>query len=110
MRELYIEGLASHGGPESCVGRPRGRRRSVDRGGVGSAIEPRNQESGVLTLSPEAEGNTVGRVLASGRRTLRGLRTDTCAESPCSRTERSHGHPGAVWRVGREGNAEAVSP
>jgi hypothetical protein len=64
----------------------------------------------VLTLSPEAEGNTVGRVLASGRRTLRGLRTDTCAESPCSRTERSHGHPGAVWRVGREGNAEVVSP
>jgi len=100
MRELYIEGVASHGGPESCVGRPRGRRRSVDRGRVGSAIEPRNQESGVPTLSPEAEGHTVGRVIASGRRTLRGLRTDTCAESPCSRTERSHGRPcAAVWRA-----------
>jgi hypothetical protein len=64
----------------------------------------------VLTLSPEAEGHTVGRVIASGRRTLRGLRTDTCAESPCSRTERSHGRPRTAVRVGREGNAEAVSP
>jgi hypothetical protein len=93
MRALYIEGLASRGGPESCVGRPRGRRRSVDRGRVGSAIEPRNQESWVPTLSPEAEGHTVGRAIASGRRTLRGLRTDTCVESPCSRTERSRGCP-----------------
>jgi hypothetical protein len=42
MRVLYIEGVAIHGGPESCVGCPRGRRRSVDRGRVGGAIEPRN--------------------------------------------------------------------
>jgi hypothetical protein len=42
MRVLYIEGVAIHGGPESCVGRPRGRRRSVDRGRVGGVIEPRN--------------------------------------------------------------------
>jgi hypothetical protein len=25
MKEPYVEGLASHGGPESCVGDPRGR-------------------------------------------------------------------------------------
>ncbi len=42
MRELYVEDLASHGGPESCVGCSRGRRRSVDRGRAGGAIEPRN--------------------------------------------------------------------
>ena len=60
---------------------------------VGPAIEPRNQGSGVLTPSPEAEGNTVGRVIASGLRTSRGLGTGTCVESSCSRTERSHGRP-----------------
>ena len=32
MRELYIEVLATRDGPEPCVGRPRGRRRSVGRG------------------------------------------------------------------------------
>ncbi len=32
MKTLYIEVLATHDGPEPCVGRPRGRRRSVGRG------------------------------------------------------------------------------
>jgi RNA-directed DNA polymerase len=57
MQVLYIEDLANHGGPESCVGCSRGWRRSVDRGRAGWAIEPRNQSSGVPTLSNEAEGN-----------------------------------------------------
>jgi hypothetical protein len=32
MKTLYVEGLANYDGPEPCVGRPRGRRRSVGRG------------------------------------------------------------------------------
>jgi hypothetical protein len=32
MGALYIEVLATHDDPEPCVGRPRGRRRSVGRG------------------------------------------------------------------------------
>ena len=32
MRELYIEDLAIHGGPESCVGVPQGRSEALDRG------------------------------------------------------------------------------
>jgi uncharacterized membrane protein len=32
MEELYAEGVATHGGPESCVDGPRGAWRSVDRG------------------------------------------------------------------------------
>jgi len=32
MKTLYIEVLATRDGPEPCVGRPRGRRRSVGRG------------------------------------------------------------------------------
>ena len=35
MRELYIEGVAIHGGPESCVGVPVRAQRSVDRGACG---------------------------------------------------------------------------
>ena len=35
MREPYVEDLASHGGPESCVGDPRGRSEAVDRGRCG---------------------------------------------------------------------------
>ena len=42
MRELYVEGVATHGGPEPCVGDPRGRSEALDRGTHRPAIEPRN--------------------------------------------------------------------
>jgi RNA-directed DNA polymerase len=61
MRTLYIEVLATYDGPEPCVGRPRGRRRSVGRGMRRRAIEPRENQFGVPTLSYEAEGNIVQR-------------------------------------------------
>jgi hypothetical protein len=62
------KGVATHPGPESCVSAREGRRsdesrswsRSVDRGSVGRAIEPRKQDFGVLTPLLEAEGN-IGR-------------------------------------------------
>jgi hypothetical protein len=43
MRALYIEDLASHGGPEPCVGDLRGRSEALDRGACRRAMEPRNQ-------------------------------------------------------------------
>jgi hypothetical protein len=64
MKTLCIEDLASHGGPEPCVGRSRGRRRSVGRGtrrrGDRAA---KSSEIGVPTASPCAEGNTVVSVI-----------------------------------------------
>jgi hypothetical protein len=42
---LHIEGVATRDRPEPCVGRSRGRRRSVGRGRAGPAIEPRNRRS-----------------------------------------------------------------
>jgi RNA-directed DNA polymerase len=51
MEELYVEGLASHDGPESCVDGPRGRGEALTGVGAGQAIEPRNAGSGVPTLS-----------------------------------------------------------
>jgi hypothetical protein len=100
MRTLYIEVLAIHDGPEPCVGCPRGRRRSVGRGMRRRAIEPRQNEIGVPTLSYEAEGNIVVGTFASRWRTPRGRRTSACAESPGARTGRSRGHP-LVVMVGR---------
>jgi len=49
MEELYVEGLATHGGPESCVDDLRGRGEALTGVRAGRAIEPRNQEIGVLT-------------------------------------------------------------
>src|SRR5487761_711990 len=42
MQELYIEGLATHGGPESCVGIREGDGEALTGVGAGWAIEPRN--------------------------------------------------------------------
>ncbi len=51
METLYTEGVAIHGGPESCVGDPRGRSEALTGVHVGRAIEPRNNHFGVPTLS-----------------------------------------------------------
>ena len=42
MEELYAEGLATHGDPESCVDDPRGRGEVLTGARAGRAIEPRN--------------------------------------------------------------------
>src|SRR6266496_2492190 len=49
MEELCVEGLATHGDPESCVDDPRGRGEALTGARAGRAIEPRNQDSGVPT-------------------------------------------------------------
>ena len=35
MEELYVEGVATHDGPEPCVDDPRGRGEALDRGSRG---------------------------------------------------------------------------
>ena len=93
MKTPNIEGLATHDGPESCVGVREGAGEALTGVRAGRAIEPRNHHFGVPTLSHEAEGNIAVSVSASGRRTPRGLRTCACTESSCARTGRSHGCP-----------------
>jgi hypothetical protein len=46
MEELYAEGLATRGGPESCVASREGRGEALAGARVGRAIEPRNVNPG----------------------------------------------------------------
>jgi hypothetical protein len=50
MKELYVEGLATHGGPESCVDDPRGRGEALTGVRAGRAIEPRNRASSLAIM------------------------------------------------------------
>ncbi len=111
MKTSYIEGLATHGGLESCVGVREGAGEALTEGNVGRVIEPRNPLSGVPTPSQWAEGNIAGSAIASCQRTLRGQRACACVESLGTRTGRSHGCPsGSDGRTGRSGKAKAARP
>jgi hypothetical protein len=111
MRELYIEGIAIRGVPESCVGVREGAGEALAGVRAGWAIEPRNQRFGVPTLSWKAEGNIAGGVMRessadparSRNLCTYGISVRENREVPCSLARRDGG-------VGREGNAEAVSP
>jgi hypothetical protein len=63
MKELYIEGLATRGGPEPCVSVREGRGEALVGVRAGRAIEPRNQEFGVPTRLTGVEGNIAGGVM-----------------------------------------------
>jgi hypothetical protein len=122
MKESDIEGVAIHGGPESCVGVCEGVGEVLTGEHVGGAIEPRNPRSRGADVVVKAEGNIGGGVIASRCRTPRGQRTQACVETPSARTGRSRRCPclslmprpirvrGVAWRrvSGRRGNAEAV--
>ncbi len=63
MRELYVEGVATHGGPELCVGVPRGRSEALVGVRAGRAIEPRNVIIRGAHALTKAEGNIAGGVI-----------------------------------------------
>jgi hypothetical protein len=124
MRELYIEGLASHGGPESCVGCSRGRRRSVDRGTRRSGY--RAAKSGFWGADAVTRGGRQHRrsryrewpadPARSENRYMRGVSMFENREVPRSPVPVDDAPPivvrGVAYRrvAGREGNAEAGSP
>ena len=108
MRTPDIEGLVTHGGPESCVGVPRGRSEALIGVRVGWAIEPRHHGFGVLTSSCEAEGYILGGVSASRlgdparseNHGMHGVLLLENREIPCSPVR-------LITGAGRLGNAEA---
>ena len=108
MEELYIEELAPHGGPESCVDVPRGRGEALTGVRVGRAMEPRNQRFGVPTLSNRWKA-TSSAALSRAAGGPRAVREPGHARSLHAREpgEPMAARPVDRW-AGRSGNAEAV--
>ena len=108
MEELYVEGLATHGGPKSCVDVPRGRGEALTGARAGRVIEPRNQLSGVPTLSRLWKATP----LAALARAAWGPRAVKEPGHVRNLHAREPGEPVparlADHRAGRSGNAEAV--
>ena len=108
MKELYVEGLATHGGPESCVDDPRGRGEALTGVRAGRAIEPRNGNPGCPRCLNGGRQHCWRRYarVASGPRVVgepghvRNLHAREPGEPVPARL--------ADHRAGRSGNAEAV--
>jgi hypothetical protein len=108
MEELYVEGLATHGDPESCVDVPRGRGEALTGARAGRAIELRKPCIGVPTLSPRWKAT----LLAALSRVVGGPRVVREPWHVRNLRAREPGDPTVArpvdrW-VGRSGNAEAV--
>ncbi len=124
MKESDIEGVAIHGGPESCVGVREGVGEALTGARVGGAIEPRNPWSRGADAVVKAEGNTGGSVmrellLGPARSKNPGMRGNSIRENgeipslPAPVVDApSLWVRGVAWRaaLGRRGNAEAVIP
>ena len=92
MKESYVEGLATHDGPEPCaVAREGGGEASVGvRAGRVLSRESDSLRFGVPTPSEEAEGNTRCADIARRCGTPRGQRPRARTETPRTGTGRSH--------------------
>jgi hypothetical protein len=110
MRELYIEGLATHDDPESCAGVREGVGEALTGARAGWAIEPRDQ--GVRGADAVKQ---VGRQHRWWRytRVVRGPRAVGEPVHVRNLHAREPGDPTLArpgdGRAGRSGNAEAVS-
>jgi hypothetical protein len=109
MKELYAEGLATRGGPESCVASCEGRGEALTGVRAGRAIEPRNVSFGVPTLFVKRKAIP----LAALARAARGPRAVWEPGHVRNLHVREPGEPVSArprgLRAGRPGNAEAVS-
>ena len=108
MEELYVEGVATHGGPESCVVVCEGGGEALTGVRAGRAIEPRNVQSGVPTLSEWRKATSAAAVSrgAVGPRVVKepGHVRNLHAREPGGPVSARPGD----HRAGRSGNAEAV--
>ncbi len=110
MEELYIEGVAIHGGPESCVVVREGGGEALTGVRAGRAIEPRNKANrdadDVVTIGRQHRWQRYREVPADPARSKNhGMCVKLHAREP--------GGPALARQVdylaGRSGNAAAVS-
>jgi hypothetical protein len=78
MREPYVEGVAMHDDPESCVGVPRGRSEALTGGVQAGLLSREIRRFGVPTSCLWAEGHIASSAIAGCQRTPRGRRTCAC--------------------------------
>jgi hypothetical protein len=109
MKESYIEGLATHDGPESCAGTREGAGEALTGGSAGRVLSREISQSRTPTLLTGAEGHMPLNDKASSGTVLRGRRPLACTETPCARTGRSSVCPPRGWagRVGKAGRPYA---
>ena len=93
MGVLYVEDLASHDDPESCVVIREGGGEALTGESAGRALSRVKLTSRVPTLWRKAEGNMAWRAKASTMPALRGPRPLACTEATCAGTGRSLGWP-----------------
>ena len=125
MRTLYVEGVATHDGPESCVDVRKGGGEALTGVRAGWAIEPRNQRvRGADVVDMNGRPHRWGRYREPSADPARSENLCMRAISPCSRTGRAHGHPWLIddappfmdrgvacrWVAGRAGNTKVVIP
>ena len=101
MKESYIEDLANHGGPESCVGDPRGRSEAFTGVHTGWLLSLET----VFDRGADAVANAEGNTATALSRAVRGPRGVGEPEPVCElsmlRTGRSHDHPPMLMVAGR---------
>jgi hypothetical protein len=108
MEELYVEGLATRNGPESCVASREGRGEALTGVRAGRAIEPRNVSPGCRRCAMKRKAIP----LAALARAVRGPRAVREPGHVRNLRAREPGEPVSARprgrRAGRSGNAEAV--
>ena len=111
MEESYTEDLASRGGPESCVGDPRGRSEALTGAHAGRPLSPEMYIVWGADALMNVEGNTAGGAIASRQGTLRGRRTRARVRSLHAENREASRSPACGdGRAGRAGKAKAVIP
>jgi hypothetical protein len=93
MRTPDIEGVAIHGGPESCGGDPRGRSEALTGVRAGQLLSREITVSGCRRRLTRRKATLPAALARAVRWTPRGLRTCACTESSCARTGRSRCSP-----------------
>ena len=106
MKELYAEGLATSGDPESCVCSREAVGEALTGAGAGRVLSREKKQFRVPTLLAKAEGNTCFTVSARWSVTRRGRSPRARTEPFCTGTGRSTAHLQATacrsHRKGRE--------
>jgi hypothetical protein len=111
MKDLYIEGVAIRGGPESCVGVREGVGEALT-GVVRAGLSSRERPSlGCRRRSKRRKATSLAALFASRQRTPRGRRTRARIEVSMFENREIPRSPVLVGcGAGRGGKAEAVIP